>query len=304
MPNYVTLRYCMERLLSKLLPLSIYNELYKVCDFDKLTEIRLRVNKPIFYSINGRYKRLGEGEYFTSLFDIEQILSHATKSSLYAYNNSIIDGFITYDGGIRIGITGEGVIKGEKLSAIKNISSLCIRIPHYIEFHDKRIATITKNFGNTLIISKPGYGKTTLLRYMIKSLSNDGYNLLVLDERGELSGISEGVQTIDLGECTDIALGIPKIVAYESQVRSMRPDIIATDEIFGEREIDCIADCVRCGVKVMATVHSDDLSNLQKSRMYSKLLDNIRYVISIIGIGNIDKVIDLKDNSKLGGVVC
>ncbi|MDE5990767.1 MAG: hypothetical protein K2H36_04200, partial [Clostridia bacterium] len=77
-------------------------------------------------------------------------------------------------------------------------------------------------------------------------------------------------------------------------VRSMRPDIIATDEIFGEKEIDCIADCVRCGVKVIATVHSDDLANLKRSVLYSKLLENIRYVVSIIGIGNIDRVVDLK----------
>ena len=129
---------------------------------------------------------------------------------------------------------------------------------------------------------------------MIKSLSEYGYNVLALDERGELSGISEGVQTIDLGECTDVALGIPKISAYASQVRSMRPDVIATDEIFGEKEIDCIADCVRCGVKVLATVHSDDLSNLKNSALYSRLLQHIRYVVTIIGIGNIDKVVDLK----------
>ncbi|MDE7337587.1 MAG: Flp pilus assembly complex ATPase component TadA, partial [Clostridia bacterium] len=223
-----------------------------------------------------------------------QILSRATKSSIYAYNSNILDGFITYDGGIRIGLTGEGVIKSGDLRAVKNITSLCIRIPHYIEIRDKRIDEVIKNFRNTLIISKPGYGKTTLLRYMIRRLSEDGYNVLALDERGELSGISDGKQTIDLGECTDVALGIPKISAYASQVRSMRPDIIATDEIFGEKEIDCIADCVRCGVKVIATVHSDDLSNLKKSALYSRLLDHIGYVVSIVGIGNIDRVVDLR----------
>lgn len=284
----------MEKLLSKLLPLALYNELYSVCNFDELSEIRLRVDKPVYYAVNGKYKKLGDGTFRIGATDVEQILSRATKSSLYAYNTTILDGFITYDGGIRIGITGEGVIKNGSLCAVKNITSLCIRIPHYIEIRDKRIDGIVKNFANTLIISKPGYGKTTLLRYMIKSLSEYGYNVLALDERGELSGISEGVQTIDLGECTDVALGIPKISAYASQVRSMRPDVIATDEIFGEKEIDCIADCVRCGVKVLATVHSDDLSNLKNSALYSRLLQHIRYVVTIIGIGNIDKVVDLK----------
>lgn len=283
----------MERLLSKLLPLSIYNELYKVCNFNELSEIRLRVGKPVYYSLIGRYQKLG-GEMFVSSDEIGEILSRATKSSLYAYNTNIVDGYITYDGGIRIGITGEGVMKGGSLCAVKNITSLCIRIPHYIEIHDRRIDNIIKNFRNTLIISKPGYGKTTLLRYMIRRLSEEGYNVLVLDERGELSGISDGKQTINLGDCTDVALGIPKISAYASQVRSMRPDIIATDEIFGEKEIECIADCVRCGVKIIATVHSDDPANLKRSRVYSKLLDNIGYVVSIVGIGNIDKVIDIR----------
>ncbi|MDE5616758.1 MAG: Flp pilus assembly complex ATPase component TadA [Clostridia bacterium] len=284
----------MERLLSKLLPLSIYNELYKVCNVAELSEIRIRAGKPVYYAINGRYKKLGNGEITINTVEIEQILSRATKSSIYAYNSNILDGFITYDGGIRIGLTGEGVIKSGDLRAVKNITSLCIRIPHYIEIRDKRIDEVIKNFRNTLIISKPGYGKTTLLRYMIRRLSEDGYNVLALDERGELSGISDGKQTIDLGECTDLALGIPKISAYASQVRSMRPDIIATDEIFGEKEIDCIADCVRCGVKVIATVHSDDLANLKKSALYSRLLDHIGYVVSIVGIGNIDRVVDLR----------
>jgi len=74
----------------------------------------------------------------------------------------------------------------------------------------------------------------------------------------------------------------------------MRPDIIATDEIFGEREIDCIADCIRCGVKVLATVHADNVAKLKNNRVYSKLLDNVRYLITIIGIGNISEVSDLR----------
>ncbi len=284
----------MERLLTSLLPLSVFNELYSVCRIEDLTEIRLRTGKPIYYAISGRYKRLGDGSLKITGDDMKRVLSAATKSSLYAYNSNIMDGYITYDGGIRIGVSGEGVLQNGKLSGVKNITSLCIRIPHYIEFKDKRIDSLIDNFGNTIIVSKPGYGKTTLLRYMIKTLSDKGYNVLALDERGELSAMADGKQTIDLGDCTDIALGIPKITAYSSQVRSMRPDIIATDEIFGQKEIECIADCVRCGVKVIATVHSDDLINLRKNNLYSDLFGYFRYAVTIIGIGNIDRVVDLK----------
>ncbi len=75
----------------------------------------------------------------------------------------------------------------------------------------------------------------------------------------------------------------------------MRPDVIATDEIFGEKEIDCVLDCIRCGVKVIATLHADELAKVKSSRIYSTLLKDFRYVVSIIGIGNIDRVIDLRD---------
>ena len=284
----------MERLLSTLLPLALYNELIGECRLNEITEIRLRLQRPVYYAIQGRYRRLGKSDFIATQSDLAHVLSAATKSSMYAYNSNLIDGYISYDGGIRIGLSGEGVLKNGALATVKNISSLCIRIPHYVEIKDPRIDSVVNRFDNTLIMSKPGYGKTTLLRYMIKSLSDKGYNVLVLDERGELGGIYDAEQAINLGDCTDIVLGIPKIKAYESQVRSMRPDIIATDEIFGEREIDCIADCIRCGVKVLATVHADNVAKLKNSRVYSKLLDNVRYLITIIGIGNISEVSGLR----------
>ncbi|MDE7348830.1 MAG: Flp pilus assembly complex ATPase component TadA [Clostridia bacterium] len=284
----------METLLSKLLPISLFNELYRKVDFSVLTEVRLRLDKPLYYAEAGKYKRL-DG-LSVSKDDLLYTLGVATKTSLYAYNDYLAEGYITYDGGIRIGITGEGVIKSGKLSTLKNITSLCIRIPRYVRIRNEKIDTLLNKFDNTLIISKPGYGKTTLLRYMIKCLSDREYNVLVLDERGELSGVVDGKLSIDLGACTDIVVGVPKITAYASQVRSMRPDVIATDEIFGEKEIDCILDCIRCGVKVVATLHSDELAKVKKSPAYSRLLSDFRYVVSIIGIGNVDRVIDLRGN--------
>ena len=284
----------METLLSKLLPISLFNELYRKVDFSVLTEVRLRLDKPLYYAEAGKYKRLDD--LTVSKDDLIYTLGVATKTSLYAYNDYLAEGYITYDGGIRIGITGEGVIKSGQLSTLKNITSLCIRIPRYVCIRNEKIDTLLNKFDNTLIISKPGYGKTTLLRYMIKCLSDREYNVLVLDERGELSGVVDGKLSIDLGACTDIVVGVPKITAYASQVRSMRPDVIATDEIFGEKEIDCILDCIRCGVKVVATLHSDELAKVKKSPAYSRLLSDFRYVVSIIGIGNVDRVIDLRGN--------
>ena len=284
----------MEMLLSKLIPISLFNELYRKVDFNLLTEVRMRLEKPLYYAEAGKYKRI-DG-LIVSKDDLLYTLGVATKTSLYAYDDYLAEGFITYDGGIRIGITGEGVIKNGRLSTLKNITSLFIRIPRYVKIHNEKVDCLINKFDNTLIISKPGYGKTTLLRYMIKSLSDREYNTLVLDERGELSGVVDGKLSIDLGSCTDVVVGVPKITAYASQVRSMRPDVIATDEIFGEKEIECILDCIRCGVKVIATLHSDEISKVKKSPIYSRLLSDFRYVVSIIGIGNIDRVVDLRGN--------
>ena len=280
--------------MSKLIPISLFNELYRKVDFNLLTEVRMRLEKPLYYAEAGKYKRI-DG-LIVSKDDLLYTLGVATKTSLYAYDDYLAEGFITYDGGIRIGITGEGVIKNGRLSTLKNITSLCIRIPRYVKIHNEKVDCLINKFDNTLIISKPGYGKTTLLRYMIKSLSDREYKTLVLDERGELSGVVDGKLSIDLGSCTDVVVGVPKITAYASQVRSMRPDVIATDEIFGEKEIECILDCIRCGVKVIATLHSDEISKVKKSPIYSRLLSDFRYVVSIIGIGNIDRVVDLRGN--------
>lgn len=283
----------MEKILAKLLPMAIYNELICNADLTKLTELRIRSGKPVYYAENGRYKRL-EDKYIVGNNDIQYILTMATKSSLYAYNQDMINGFISYDGGIRIGVSGQGITKNNVVNAIKNITSLCIRIPHYIEINNIGINNIIAHYDNTLIVSKPGYGKTTLLRYMIKQLSDNGYNILVLDERGELSSTDNGKSYINLGECSDIVVGIPKTIAYSTQVRSMRPDIVATDEIFGTKEIECIKDCIRCGVKIIATIHASDINDLLNNE-YTQLFKMVRYIIVLKGVGNIEKIIDLRE---------
>ena len=163
----------MEKPLSKLLPIRIYNEIAAVCSEDKLTEIRLRKDKPLSYACEGIYRILPD-DITVSTDDIAYVLACATKSSLYAYDSSILQGYVTYEGGIRIGLSGEGVTKGDTLTAIKNINSLCIRIPHYVEIRDRRIDALIENFDNTLIVSRPGMGKTSLLLHFAKSIAFEG----------------------------------------------------------------------------------------------------------------------------------
>lgn len=252
-----------------------------MCILDKtntvgeLTELRLRVGKPITYSDGIKWHTLYDNNesIICSKDFVEHILEVATGRSMYAYSEQIARGYLTANGGIRIGLTGQGVEENGKLVTYKHINYLAIRIPHEIKgCADKLIEEIGNYNKNLLIISEPGAGKTTLLRDYIRQASNKGNNILLLDERNEVSATYMGKPMLDVGRNTDIVSNTSKTECYKSAVRSMSPDIIATDEIFGKSEIDAISDVVRCGVKVIATVHADSVKSLKNSE-YAGLLN-------------------------------
>ncbi len=236
--------------------------------FEELCEIRVRSNKNlVVYTFGGRHVT----DYIATQEDIDYILKIATSRSLYAVEESIKCGYISCDGGIRIGVSGEAVLDNGKLRSIKNINSLVIRIAKSVQNLPTEVLPIINNFDNTLILSPPFLGKTTLLREMTRRLSDKGNDILVIDERNEISATVDGKQNLDLGANTDVMVGVPKIACYEGAVRTMAPDIIVTDEIFGEREVDCLVDSVRSGVKVMATAHACNIDKFLLNKSYAPL---------------------------------
>lgn len=255
----------------------------------KVTEIRLRAGKKTTVSRGGGYAAIGR---VATIEDVRGALAVATDRSVYAAETLLAQGFLTYRGGVRIGVCGECVYKGGKLAAYREVSSLCIRIPHEVDFCDRRIEAIVNRFENTLIVSPPGMGKTTLLRYMIKRLSDSGKNVLAIDERNEISASVDGVPTCDVGANTDVVLFANKRDGYVEAIRAMRPDVLATDELFGKHEVECIADAVRCGVKVLATAHSDGAARLLADPTYGALAATIRYFVTLSGKGVVASVYD------------
>lgn len=250
---------------------------------DSITEIRLRIGKPLSVATVEGYISM---DYIVKKEDVDYVLAIATGYSLYAYNDQISDGYIQYDGGVRIGVCGDGVIKNGRLTTVKRISSLCIRNPTQKSVNIQ-LAKLLKKKDSALIISPPGFGKTTMLRTLIREYAKTD-NILVIDERGELSGNG----AFDLGIRSDILLNIPKKIAYSGAVRSMKPDYIATDEIFGDSEINAIKDVYRCGVKVLASIHANSLESLLENESYRQIAKYFNYFVVLNGIGKIGAIYD------------
>lgn len=261
---------------------------WKLEKFVDICEIRVRCNKNlVVYTFGGRYVI----DYICTREDIDFILKVATSRSLYAVEESVKHGYISFDGGIRIGIVGEAVLDNGKLLSIKNINSLVIRIAKSVQALPLEVLPIIADFNNTLIISPPYLGKTTMLREMTRRLSNSGNDILVIDERNELSATTNGVQSLDLGANSDIIVGVPKKDCYEGAVRTMSPDIIVTDEIFGTEEVECLIDSVRSGVKIMATAHGNDIDKFLCSHSYKPLKGIIvNYLLLGDSVGKVKEV--------------
>jgi stage III sporulation protein AA len=199
-----------------------------ITDKNSVSELRIRADSNLV--IRDCFGKNIIGGYIVKNDDIEKILLNASNGSLYAVNDMLNKGYLIYDGGIRIGITGEGVIEDDKLIGVKNIRFLTVRIPREIKVDINRLSPPEKPL-NTLIVSPPGAGKTTLLRALTRYYSELGNNVLLIDERYELAAVKNGKPSLNVGRNTDVISGIPKKIAYEIGVRTMRPDIISTDEI-------------------------------------------------------------------------
>ena len=246
-----------------------------------LEEIRMRSSKPIILKFTNGEKIL-QGLIETE--DILQTLQSICDNSIYSYQNQICEGFITIKGGHRIGITGSVVISRGKVTNINYISNLNFRIARQIIGCSnnllKYILDIPNNtIYNTLIISPPGAGKTTILRDTIRTISNGiedlefkGKNISVVDERGEIAAMYKGVPQNDIGIRTDILDNIKKSEGMKMVIRSMSPDIIVADEIGSKEDVEAINYAVCCGIKGIFTAHGSSIEDLNLNPAISELI--------------------------------
>lgn len=281
-----------------------------------LEEIRIRVNKPIMlrthedeFSIfeNGICK-ITRG-YIATKADLDGILKFASGFSLYALEDELRSGFITISGGHRIGVVGKAVIDNKNLKTITNISAINIRVAReVIGVGNKIVPYIYKNkrVCNTLIVSPPKCGKTTILRDIIRNLSNGeslgtSYNVGLVDERSEIAACFMGVPQNDVGLRTDVLDAAPKAQGINMLLRSMSPDIIAVDEIGKDEDYKAIFDALIVGVSVICTIHGYDIEDclnkpLLKDMLDKKLFDRIVVLSNYPTVGTISKIIDVGNN--------
>lgn len=251
-------------------------------DYEKLYEIRMRVGRPLFLTYDGGecfLRQKGRSPYVVTREDIKQTLEYISGYSLYAYEDEVRQGYLSVQGGHRVGITGKVLLDGGKIRGMKYISCINVRLAHQIPGCADRVMPVIqpeKEIFHTLIISPPRCGKTTLLRDMIRQISNGrpgipGMTVGVVDERSELAGCYQGVPQNDLGMRTDILDGCPKAEGMQMLIRSMSPAVVAVDELGKEEDYKAVESVVHCGCKLLATAHGSSVEDVLGQPFFQKL---------------------------------
>ena len=238
-----------------------------------LTEIRMREGQPIIVEYKGRQYYLGEfgaterKNSALTCHELSSVLSSAMENSVYVYTEQLKNGFITVDGGIRIGICGEYVTDGGTIKTVQKPTSLNIRIPHDAVGCAKQLYELLNEIKPkaTLLFSPPGYGKTTILRdYARHNSMQLGNNVLIFDERYEIYPHSVNESPLSFNANCDVIRGGDKLSGFANAVRVMKPNFIICDELYGENDFKAIKFAVDCSIAVMASTHICDRWLLKK----------------------------------------
>lgn len=263
--------------LDEYLDKGIFEALKKLEDANgEISEIRVRRNKCVVVVQKGTSRILYDRDKMLIVDDkqFDELFLKMCGYSVYSNEESLKNGYITLKNGSRIGVCSTGVYQSDELISVKNIISLNIRIPRQIKgFADKAVSNIFSNgVKSVLIAGKPSSGKTTLLRDLVRLLSDNMYKICVIDSRNELAGKQGCDFTLDLGVNTDVLTGFEKSQAIDIALRTMSPQLIACDEVSQKSELNSIFTGFHSGVAFIVSVHTESISTLFDRQASRELL--------------------------------
>ncbi|MDD2510238.1 MAG: stage III sporulation protein AA [Syntrophomonas sp.] len=278
-----------------------------------MEEIRLRAAQPLLIKIGeSEWGLTSRGELTEKLpeaitanrEDLYRTIASISDNSLYAFEEEIRRGFITIPGGHRVGLAGQVIVQAEGIKGIKEFSSICFRLarekkgcaqtilPHIIS---------SGNIVNTLIISPPRCGKTTILRDIARSIST-GYpacpphNIAIIDERSEIAGTHRGLAQLDVGARSDVLDACPKAWGMMMAIRSLSPQVLIADEIGRKEDVEALQECINAGVAVICSIHARNLEEVKKRPLTKELLSQAAFRLGVVlsrrnGPGTVEEII-------------
>lgn len=288
----------------KLLSSNIRNIMSKqslLLDSDTV-EIRLRVNYPILIK-KVKTDIFLDKNYKVTKKDIDDIVSNFTRNSIHAFEREIKSGYITVEGGHRVGLGGDCIYEGELFKGFKNITSLNIRIAREYkgcsENYIKYFINSSKNIYNTLIIGPPLSGKTTFIRDVCANLSDgrsapyfEGFDITLIDERGEISAVHNGIPQMYVGSRTDVLSYCMKKEGFFMGIRALSPKVIISDELGSKDDFEIVQYALKSGVNIITTAHGFSLEDVKKNIYLKTIIENNFF----------DRAIILKSSKKPGVV--
>lgn len=242
-------------------------------DWTQARELRLRCGKPmsILYPMGER--SLNSQPVTTQ--DLEHLALAASRGSIYAVQDSLCRGYITLEGGHRLGLCGSAVMENGRIKSLTRFSGASLRVARQVPgAADKAMALLPRPLESTLIVGPPGSGKTTLLRDLIRQLSDrEALAISLVDERSEVAACHLGQPELEVGCRTDVLSGCPKAQGMLMMLRSMNPQVIAVDEITDPQDMEAIKVCAGCGAAVIATAHGSNLEDMGRRSLYRELFE-------------------------------
>ncbi|WP_082233869.1 stage III sporulation protein AA [Halobacillus massiliensis] len=272
----------------RLFPKTYHSTLSRHVSWKTVQEIRLRALKSIEVISADKVISIPHSEL--SMNEMTYVLNQVSHFSLYKFKEEVKEGFITIQGGHRVGLAGKANLDKGKVATLKDITFMNIRIARSHLEAGRNLVPFLQEDGqwlNTLIVGPPHSGKTTILRTLARVAGTEAgetgsKKVAIVDERSEIAACQDGIPQLNVGERTDVMDGCPKAIGLMMMIRSMSPEIIIVDEMGGLTDAEAVQEAVYSGVQVICSVHGASLESVAKRpsvrhMMQEKIFD--RYII-------------------------